>query len=240
MKIKLNIALLALLSTFSFKTQAQDIIGLWEVVNVQVGEQEMTPIARWNRFKEDGTFESGNGWLKSSAGTYEYDEMKKSLLPKETQGLQLEEDFGAFSVDINADEMIWKREENGEPVKVLLSRIAEQPKSPADQIIGLWMLTHIKEAGSSDIRAIEEKELQMFLIRWDRIYREMSVAEGRKTGYWHMNAHKPEVTMLPHTQGDPAESWVISFEPGKLTLTGISDTNRDIQMVFARQNKYPD
>ena len=128
MKFSLNILILVALATFSFTSKAQDITGLWEVVNVQVGEEEMTPIARWNRFNEDGTFEAGNGWLKSSAGTYEYDKAKKSLLPKETEGLQLEEDFGAFSVEVNEDEMIWKREENGEPVKVLLSRIEEQPK----------------------------------------------------------------------------------------------------------------
>ncbi|MDN3204070.1 hypothetical protein [Algoriphagus sediminis] len=240
MKLKINVALFALWSIFSLPTYAQDITGLWEVINVQVGEEEMTPIARWTRINENGTFESGNGWLKSSFGTYDYNEAEKSFLPTETEGLQLESEFGAFKVEVMDEEMIWKREENGEPVTVLLSRIDELPKAPADKIIGLWMLTHIKDSGASDTRAIEENELKMFLIRWDRIYREMSMAEGRKTGYWHMNAHRPQVTMLPHTEGDPAESWALAFSPGKLTLTGISDSNRDIEMIFARQNKFPD
>ncbi len=240
MKFLQKVALASLITLYIQEVSAQDITGLWEVVSVQIGDQQRTPIARWTNLMDDGTYQSGNGWLKNSMGVYDYDEANQTIWPTETDGLQIKDPAGAFSMEVMKDKMVWKREEDGMPVTVTWSRIEEVPKAPAEKFFGLWMLTHIKSPETDSAREIEESELQMFLIRWDRIYREMSKASGRKTGYWHMNSHAPEVTMLPHTQGDPAESWALSFADDKLIMTGISDTNRGIERTYLRQNQYPD
>jgi hypothetical protein len=35
-----------------------------------MGNNEMTPIARWMRFNKDSTQTSGNGWLQHSEGSW--------------------------------------------------------------------------------------------------------------------------------------------------------------------------
>ena len=53
------------------QTQKENaILGLWVVKKVKMGDQEMTPIARWMRFNKDSTQTSGNGWLQHSEGSW--------------------------------------------------------------------------------------------------------------------------------------------------------------------------
>ena len=37
-----------------------------------MGEMELTPIAKWTQINSDGSYESGNGWLKNSEGQWTF------------------------------------------------------------------------------------------------------------------------------------------------------------------------
>ena len=52
----------------------REIIGMWEFTSVQVGDQTMTPVAKWAKYNSDGTFQSGNGWTQNSIGTWNYND----------------------------------------------------------------------------------------------------------------------------------------------------------------------
>jgi hypothetical protein len=63
------------------------------------------------------------------------------------------------------------------------------------------------------------------------------VSEGqRKTGYWHINGHRPEITLLPHTEGRQPERWKIEVDEKTLLMSGLSDSNRTIQRRYVRGN----
>lgn len=66
----LLIVLVVAVLPLSLKAQAT---GLWEVTKVIVGQEEMTPVAKWTQINKDGTFETGNGWLQNGNGTWTFD-----------------------------------------------------------------------------------------------------------------------------------------------------------------------
>lgn len=111
------------------------IAGLWHITHVQAGDQEMMPVAKWTRISGDGTYESGNAWLKSSEGTWSFDDQNKTFLPEEMNGLV--DPYGAFSASFDGEKMIWNRNEDGVRVIVSLARIEALPKAPADNVLGL-------------------------------------------------------------------------------------------------------
>ena len=75
------------------------IEGLWIVKLVKVGEEEMTPNARWTRFNSDLTQESGNGRFQHSYGTWKLNTKSKELTIKNLNGLK---DLNApFKITVN-------------------------------------------------------------------------------------------------------------------------------------------
>ena len=124
--------------------------------------------------------------------------------------------------------MTWERMEDGMKVTVVLSRISEKPMAPADQLVGLWQL-----------ETKEDNHSEFLFIRWDRIYREQGV-EGRQTGYWHINAHRPHVTFLPHSSDKEPQSWSVKFESDALILTGLSNSNTDVVLRYKRLDAFPE
>lgn len=214
------------------------ITGLWLIENVRVGDQQMTPVAKWTRIHEDGSFESGNGWLQNSAGTWTYDETAGTYAPEDPLGL--EDPFGPFSVRFEGETMIWQREEEEMPVTITLTKINELPKAPADQVQGLWDLDAITQ-DETDITATYDPDNRNYLFfRWDRIYIARTPQGERATGYWHMNGHRPEVTLLPHSADIEPQSWRVEADDQELTLTGISDSNTGRTLVFKRISRFPD
>ena len=207
--------------------QAQSLTGLWEVTKVTVGEELMTPIAKWTKFNEDGTYQSGNGWLQNAEGNWKLNEVDKKISLDETNGLK--DRFGPFSVAITESEMTWKRIEEGMQVTVSLKRVNKLPKAPADKLVGLW----------SEINEQEQQIGQFFFFRWDRIFRQMDES-GKSTGYWHMHGHRPEVTLLSHNEQQDPETWKVEATDNKLILTGMSDTNKDVVRTFIRLHEFPD
>lgn len=228
---------LIFLSLAALNLAAQTPTGFWEVEKVTVGDQTMTPVAKWFRIENDGTYTGGNGWLQNMEGTWEYDEENNSYLPKENKGLV--DPFGAFTVSFDVEKMIWTREEEGMEVNVSLVPIESMPKSPADQIVGLWDLEEADSLGTKMIPKLDPEGKYYLFIRWDRMYVERNKDGQRKTGYWHMHGHRPELTILPHDSGQSPKSWTVSFENKKLILTGNSDSIKDLELRFNRLTDFP-
>lgn len=236
-KYILTIILLTLIPILAIGQQNQ-ITGLWGVEKVSVGDQEMTPVAKWFRIKEDGTFESGNGWMQNSEGTWEYDVQNQSYLPTTKNGLI--DEFGAFSVQFEGEKMIWQREEDGMNVNVTLSQLNELPKAPADWVQGLWDLEQILEHANDITKNFDPDNRYYLFIRWDRIYVQRAADGERSTGYWHMNGHRPEVTLTSHQEGKQPETWNVEADDSTLILKGLSDSNQNIEMLFQRLQEFPE
>ena len=85
--------LLLILSLFHTYLPAQ-ITGLWEVEKVKVGEQEMTPVAKWFDLKEGNRLHSGNGGVRNTLGAWNYNSENSELLFQNEQGKA--DEMGAF------------------------------------------------------------------------------------------------------------------------------------------------
>jgi len=232
---RLTIALLFILST---SLCAQPVVGFWEIKEVKVGTEVMTPVAKWTRIEAGGTYQSGNGWLQNSEGTWTYNEKQKAFLPKETNGLS--DPFGAFQVSTNDGEMVWEREEEGMTVSIVFQSIEELPKAPADWLSGLWQLHEVTRNQEVVTAAFDPDNRHYIFFQWDRIYVAQTPAGERATGYWHINSHRPEITLLPHREGAAPESWKIAAADTELRMTGISDTNKGTGRVYRRIHQFPE
>ena len=84
--------------------------GFWEIEEVRVGAEIMTPIAKWTRVNTDGTYETGNGWSQSSRGQWFYDDNSKSLRLQETEGMQIQDQHESFQLRFEANKMRGERE----------------------------------------------------------------------------------------------------------------------------------
>jgi len=232
-KIQL-LSLFLLTSTFLF---AQDISGLWEIKKVLVGGQTMTPVAKWTNIQKDGFYQSGNGWLQNSEGTWTFDKKKKLYSPIETNGIK--DEFGPFTVELKNNTMTWLREEEGMIVTVQLEKVDRKPKSTADRIVGLWDLQDVTKNNTSIVDTVDPNNKRYIFIRWDRLYVERTAQAKRSTGYWHMHGHKPEVTLLSHDKKKALETWKVSIVNTTLKMVGVSDSNKDMEMTYKRIHRFP-
>lgn len=238
MKKELNFITVFMLVLLSFHTYAQkeDVIGFWGVEKVAVGEENMTPVAKWFRINTDGSYQAGNGWLQNGQGSWQYDAENNLYSPK--VDLDVANEFGGFTVSFAYGKMLWEREEEGMPVKVTLVPIETLPMSPADYLEGIWDLVEITENAQSILAAFDGEDKHKLFIRWDRVYINFS-PEGKKlTGYWHIHGHRPEITLLPHQEGGTPESWKIEVNDKELLMSGISDSNRSIKRKYRRRNTF--
>ena len=212
-----------LMTSFS---QAQSVVGFWQMARVDVGDMNMTPVAKWTRIHEDGSYESGNGWLQNGNGTWMYDDENQVFTNKNF--LDIADRYGGFKVSFEGENMIWQREEDGMEVIVTLEPIEELPMSPADYLEGLWSL---EEHGPKEDASKGPARLMM---GWDRIFRAYDEAGKKSTGYWHIHGHKPEVTLLPHLEGGVVETWRIEVNEEVLKMQGISDSNKGVERRYTR------
>jgi|AVFP01.1.fsa_nt_gi hypothetical protein len=170
--------------------------GLWTITRVEVGDQEMTPNARWVRFYDDGTQESGNGWQQHSIGTWQYDAKLLLLKIENTNGLK--DPFDAFQVDLKGDKMSWYRAEEGQETNIFLERIDRIPASEGDQLMGFW---------TSDSAVL--------FIRWDKRY-VWSMDTLRNAGIYHVHGHRNEIQFIE--EGKPRSFYSFSIENDQLEL----------------------
>ena len=73
---------------------SQSVLGFWAVKEVMVGTEIKTPVAKWIKVNDDGSYQSGNGWLQNSEGTWSYDKSSQTYLPVEANGI--DEHYGAL------------------------------------------------------------------------------------------------------------------------------------------------
>ncbi|GET21033.1 hypothetical protein [Prolixibacter denitrificans] len=236
LSIQSLMAIMLLLFSSNIYAQKSKITGFWAIETVSVGNQNMTPVAKWTKINADGSFQSGNGWLQNSQGSWSYDAENKIFTAVDPLGIK--DEFGGFTVSFDNEKMYWQREEEGMPVKVTLSPIQKLPMAPADYLVGLWDLTEITKDHQSILKEFDSGNKHRLFIRWDRRYINFSPQGKKLTGYWHMNAHKPELTFLPHQEGEKPESWRIEVNKNELVMTGISDSNRGIERKYMRRNAF--
>lgn len=238
MNTLLKYTLLIAFMLLNFMTYAQKdrITGFWEIVKVNIGEHNMTPIAKWTKINVDGTFQSGNGWLQSSEGSWTYDVESNIFATYDSMGLV--DEFGGFKVSFDNENMYWEREENGMPLKVTLKPIEKLPKAPADYLEGLWQLSEITKDGQSILNTFDPENKHRLFIKWDRNYINFSPEDKQLSGYWHINAHKPEVTLLPHQEEAETETWKVEVNEKTLIMVGISESNQNIRREYKRKNSF--
>lgn len=224
--------LLVLLPYFCY-AQENDIIGFWEVEKVAIGKEMMTPVAKWFRINPDRTYQSGNGWLQSEQGHWQYN--KESNLYTAKDDLGIEDEYGGFNVSFEQGKMIFERVEDGMPVKVTLIPIQSLPMSPADYLEGFWDLISITKDGQPMTDQFDPNRQHYIHIRWDRIYINYSPEGKRLTGYWHIHGHRSQITLLPHQGNSNPESWNIDVDENELIMVGLSDTNSNIERKYVRR-----
>lgn len=229
--------IIILILSFS-TTKAQHVTGLWEIKQVTVGEETKTPVAKWARIHDDHTFQSGNGWLQNSEGTWTFDEEKRQFTLDDKYGIK--DEYGAFTVHFSNGKMIWERHEDGMKVVVMLIKTEKLPMSTADKLPGLWDLTEAKQEGTNITSTFDPENKYYLFIRWDRIYVERTPKGDRSTGYWHIDGHRPEVTLLNHNVNKDPDKWNVSVTDSTLLMIGISDTNHDRELKFKKIHQFPE
>ena len=209
---------IANLKTGDFEDQSPSISGLWAVAKVSVGDEELTPTAKWFQLNADGSQFSGNGWVQNFKGTWKFDAAANTFLSVNDDGSP--DEYGAFKVVMNADEMTWTRNEEGMTVKVSLYRVDEKPLAPWDKIVGNWTAIGLKnlntETGKGSVTDLEEYS---YYFGWDRRYRKYDSA-GKRTemGIWHIEPHSDWLWLIPY--GDaPKQGQEIKFDEHGMLLT---------------------
>lgn len=208
---------IANLKTGDYEDQTSSITGLWAVKQVSVGEEELTPTAKWFEFHTDGTQISGNGWVQNFKGQWQFDAAAKTMLSLDQEGNA--DEYGAFKVVLSDSEMSWQRIEDGMSVKVSLYRIDEKPLAPWDNIVGRWealgLETQNTETGEGSVADLEGFS---YYFGWDRRYRKFDSSGKRvETGIWHIESHSLWLWLIPDN-GGPKLGQEIVFEKNWVTF----------------------
>ncbi len=214
----------------------QDLTGIWEVRRVFAGEEEMTPVAKWIKIFPDSTYTSGNGWMQNARGTWAYNREESSFLTREENGIR--DPYGAFTLILEDDKMVWERMENGDEVSIYLQRTGELPMAPQDLLTGLWELREYRIAGKDQLEKYDPENQVYFHFRWDKIYRERTPSGTLIGGYWQMNSHRPELILIPEDENLKRNTWKVRFQGESLILT--SGTEDPVTRVFHRIHEFPE
>ena len=234
MKITSILSLIVILTFISCENKAT-IEGLWIVKSVMIGEEEMTPNARWTRFNADLTQESGNGRFQHSYGTWEVNSKTNELSIINANGLEDPNDL--FTITINQDEMIWERKEEGQKIIVSLVRSSHLPETYGDKLLGLWKLETAISNGDY-FEATDKAETNNYLFfRWDKRF-VIGSEKGRINGVYNVHGHKPEVELIPYGEGVKRDFWKIQFEENGITLK-LLNTDKTVTRKFRRIYEFP-
>jgi hypothetical protein len=235
MKIISILSLITIISFFSCEKNTT-IEGLWVVKSVVVGDEEMTPNARWTRFNSDLTQESGNGRFQHSYGTWKLNQKSHELSIENSNGL---DDLNEpFVISNNENEMIWERTEEGQNIKVTLERSSKLPETYGDKILGLWKLEKAISNGNYFEKS-DKKEINDYIFfRWDKRF-VIESEKGRINGVYNVHGHKPEVELIPYGDQVKRDFWEIQFEENQITLK-LLNSDTTVTRQFRRINKFPD
>ncbi|WP_319482228.1 hypothetical protein [uncultured Draconibacterium sp.] len=236
--MKKMIYFVAIVAIFAFVscTDKPNIEGLWVVEKVNIGDQEMTPNARWTRFNSDHTQQSGNGWLQHSYGRWNLDEEAHELSVVNENGIK--DPAEPFKVTLEKDQMIWTRNEEGQNVEVLLKRSAHLPATFGDQLLGLWKLEDV--VGDGVYFGVEDAKVgkASIFFRWDGRF-DIRSGKGRVRGVYNVHGHKPEVELIPYGDNLNRDFWAIDFNENTITLKLLNSENK-VERKFSRIHEFPE
>lgn len=198
---------------------------------VIMGDQSMTPIARWMRFNTDSTQTSGNGWLQHSYGKWSLKDNQLKVI--DSNGIT--DTFQPFTIVLKDSTMTWKRKEVGQQIEVSLKRINTLPVSGGNKLFGLWKLTKSIDKGN-DIKAIvNPSNKSMLHLRWDNMYVQHNIPSGKQFGIYKIHAHKPEIQLVNYGNESKFSFWNFSIDNEKLIL---NSTDNKSTMEFERIYKF--
>lgn len=232
MKTTFIVSLIIALSFFSCK-KTKRIEGLWIVQSVVVGDEVMTPNARWMKFNSDFTQQSGNGWFQHSIGTWNFNQNSQELSIENTNGLI--DQNKPFEVSFETNKMIWKRIEEGQNVKVTLEKTNELPKTYGDKLLGLWKLEKSNGNGIFFDESIENNEY--LFLRWDKKFLTNSSNE-RIRGVYNIHGHKPEIEFIPNNDKIKRSFWEIEYNEKQISLKLLNSDSLVVRS-FIRIHEFP-
>lgn len=209
------------------------IDGLWLVKKVKMGDQEMTPIARWMRFNKDSSQVSGNGWLQHSMGSWSYNLKSNTLSITNTNGIA--DEFEPFQVNLQDQIMKWNRTEDGRPIEVTLERIHKLPTSEANKLYGLWRFDSIFEDDKEISKTLNPSKKGMLFLRWDGTYELRNYPEGEQYGIFKTHAHRPQLDMVSYSKEPEYQFYEFRVNNNTLTLTA---TNKEKQLKLTRIHQF--
>lgn len=234
MKITTVLSLL-IIFTFYGCEKTPSIEGLWIVKSVAVGEEEMTPNARWTRFNSDKTQESGNGRFQHSYGTWKLNPESNELTIENSNGL---DDLNEpFMVSISQNKMIWERIEEGQKIKVTLMRSSQLPETYGDRILGLWKLETAVGKGDYFEQSDKKETSDYIFFRWDKRF-VIKSDKGRVNGVYNVHGHKSEVELIPYGEQVSRDFWEIQFEENQITLK-LLNKDETVTRKFRRIHQFP-
>ena len=200
----------------------QNLTGLWEVTKVTVGDEILTPIAKWFDYQPDGSYTSGNGGLQNLLGNWK---VEKGKLFTDNAGKS--DGYGPFTLEKTESGILMKRSEDGMDVNVQLSRIKKKPLAPWDLILGSWKLEQVEGT----------EEVSLYF-RWDRRFVIKGTVDGLRSGYWYIHPHAPEIRLIS-AEGDAFDrSCSLQFEDKGKKMTWkwnkTSDQEAEQRWVFIK------
>lgn len=236
MKRTIYFTVIVALIAFVGCSDKPSVEGLWIVESVIVGEQEMTPNARWMRFNADHSQQSGNGWLQHSYGTWNLNVETNELSVINKNGIK--DPAEPFKVTLEKDRMIWARKEEGQNVEVTLIRSDHLPATYRDELLGLWKLENA--AGDGDYFGPEDAKVGKATIffRWDGQFVIRS-DKGRISGVYNVHSHKPEVELIPYGDNMNRDFWTIYLNENTITLKLLNSEN-NVERKFSRIHEFPE
>lgn len=212
------------------------IQGTWVVENVKVGNDTMTPMGKWVKFQKDHTQTSGNGWVQHTIGTWKYHDKTDQLEFLQTNGFK--DEFGPFDVEIGKGKMVWKREEEGQPVKVSLRKTDLIPQSPADKLLGVWDLESVTENGNDISKNYDPEQKRYLFLRWDKIFTIQHSPKGRIMGLYKTHGHRQDIQMVYYGETPKIENWQYEVTENQLILSASIDDEK-LRKVYKRIDFFP-
>ncbi|WP_288955632.1 hypothetical protein [uncultured Polaribacter sp.] len=202
------------------------IDGLWIVKKVKVGDEEMTPSAKWMQFNSDSTQTSGNGWLQHSIGTWSLNSQNK-LSVNNTNGVV--DNTEPFLILLEKSKMTWSREEEGQNVQVFLERIDKIPTSEGNKLMGLWKLDSIAFDNNDEDLILQHS--QTLFLRWDNTFIKHGEGKPKKYGVYKIHGHKPEIQMVNYGKNPKFTFYRFSITKERLIL---ENTDGNEKLVYER------
>lgn len=214
------------------------ILGLWKVLKVMVGNKEPTPTAKWFLYENAGKITGGNGNIENLNGTYNYDRENKKLLQSNKNEV---DPYGAFTVGFSEEGkyMTWQRMEDGMEVNVLLESIARKPKAPWDLIVGGWSMYKVEllDPETQQVSKVSNLEKDRYFFMWDRAYRKFNAAgEQVETGVWHIGGHSNEIWTISNTDNTKT-IWQFEFSENENNMTWTKEDENRVLKVYLEKDK---